>query len=383
MGKEGKRMRFLHLSDLHIGRRVNGFSMLEDQAHVLAQALEMAGRADAVLLAGDLYDKAQPSAEAIRMVGDFLVKLSRMNKPVFGISGNHDSPEQVAYCRELLGECGVWMSQSFDGTLAPHVLEDEWGEVHVWLLPFIRPASVRPFFAQVKTYEDAVRAALGTAQRRQDVRHVLVAHQYVSGAEVCESEMRLIGGLDQISLSAFDGFDYVALGHLHAPQQLAQGRVCYAGSPLKYSLSEEKQHKAALLVTLGAKGERTVEKLPFRPLRDMRTVSGSLAEVADPARHSQDYVYAVLTDEEVLMDPLGALRLTYPRLMGMRIRNSRTNETAAEVENADAENLSPMEHFAAFYALQNHDALPDEKRLNVMRQIFEKAEELRHAPDHP
>ncbi len=376
-------MRFLHLSDLHIGRRVNGFSMLEDQANMLEQALEMARQADAVLLAGDLYDKAQPSAEAIRMVGDFLVRLSRLGKPVFGISGNHDSPEQVAYCRELLGECGVWMSQSFNGTLASHVLRDEWGEVHVWLLPFIRPASVRMYFPQVKTYEDAVRAALGTAQKDPHARHVLVAHQYVSGAEVCESEMRLIGGLDQISLSAFDGFDYVALGHLHSPQQMAQGRVCYAGSPLKYSLSEENQRKSALMVTIESKGKHMVEKMPFQPLRDMRTVTGMLADVAAPEKHSEDYVYAVLTDEEVLMDPLGALRMTYPRLLGMRICNSRSNEEAAAVENADAENLTPMEHFEAFYALQNHDTPPDEQRLRVMRQIFEEAEEMRHAPDHP
>ena len=376
-------MRFLHLSDLHIGRRMNGFSLLEDQAHVLDQALELAGQADAVLLAGDLYDKAQPSAEAIRMMSGFLVRLSRLGKPVFAISGNHDSPEQVAYCRELLGECGVWMSPAFDGELSHHVLQDEWGEVRVWLMPFIRPASVKPYFAQVKTYEDAVRAALSTAQRNPAARHVLVAHQYVSGADVCESEMRLIGGLDQIGLSVFDGFDYVALGHLHSPQQMAQGRVCYAGSPLKYSLSEENQHKSALMVELGEKGQRTVSKHPFRPLRDVRTVTGRLADVAVPEKYSEDYVYAVLTDEELLLDPLGALRLTYPRLIGMRIRNSRSNEEAALVENADSENLTPMEHFVRFYALQNHDTSPDEARMKVMQQIIEKAEEMSHAPDHP
>lgn len=376
-------MRFLHLSDLHIGRRLGGFSLLEDQAEALGQALNMARDCDAVLIAGDLYDKAQPSAEAIRMVGDFLVKLSRMDKPVFAISGNHDSPEQVAYCRELLGECGVWMAQAFDGTLKPHVLRDEWGEVQVWLMPFIRPASVRPFFPEVKTYEDAVRAALSTAQLDPEARHVLVTHQYVSGAEVCESEMRLIGGVDQISLSAFDGFDYVALGHLHSPQRMAQGRVCYAGSPIKYSLSEENQRKAALVAQLGAKGELAVEMRPFVHRRDLRTVTGRLADVAMPEKHSEDYVYAVLTDEDVLMDPLGALRMTYPRLMGMRIRNSRTNEEAAEVENTDAETLSPLEHFQAFYALQNRQQQPDERRLSVMRQIIEEAEEMRHAPDHP
>lgn len=376
-------MHFLHLSDLHIGRRLNGFSLLEDQAHVLEQVIQMAKDADAVLLAGDLYDKAQPSAEAIRMVGDFLVRLSRMGKPVFAISGNHDSPEQVAYCRELLGECGVWMAQAFDGKLEPHILHDEWGEVHVWLLPFIRPASVRPYFPYVKTYEDAVRAALSAITFHPDARHVLVSHQYVSGAEVCESEMRLIGGVDQISLSTFDGFDYVALGHLHSPQQMAQGRVCYAGSPMPYSLSEEHQQKVALMVHLGPKGQRSIEKRPLEPLRKMRTVTGSLAEIAAPENHSDDYVYAVLTDEEVLLDPLGALRMTYPRLMGMRIRNSRTNEEAAVVENNDAEYLSPIEHFQTFYAMQNHETPPDERRLAVMQQIIQEAEEMRHAPDHP
>ena len=375
-------MRFLHLSDLHIGRRLNGFSLLDDQAHMLDQALLMAQEADAVLLAGDLYDKAQPSAEAIRMMSGFLVRLSRLGKPVFAVSGNHDSPEQVAYCRELLGECGVWMSRSFDGTLAPHVLRDEWGEVHVWLLPFIRPSSVRQYFAQVKTYEDAVRAALSAAQKDPQARHVLVAHQYVSGAEVCESEMRLIGGVDQISLGAFEGFDYVALGHLHSPQQMAQGRVCYAGSPLKYSLSEENQRKSALMVTLGEKGKLEVEKRAFCALRDVRTATGTLAEVASPEKYSEDYVYAVLTDEDVLLDPLGALRMTYPNLLGMRIVNSRTNTEAAEVENTDAESLSPLAHFELFYTVQNGNTPPDEKRLEVMRQIFEKAEEMRHAPDH-
>lgn len=376
-------MRFLHISDLHIGRRMNGFSLAQDQAHVLEQIISMANDADAVLLAGDLYDKAQPSAEAIRAVSDFLVRLSRMQKPVFVISGNHDSPEQVSYCRELLGECGVWMAPAFDGKLTPHVLRDEWGEVYVWLLPFIRPASVRAYFPAVRTYEDAVRAALSTADLQPQARHVLVAHQYVSGAEICESEMRLIGGVDQIGVNVFDGFDYVALGHLHSPQQLAQGRICYAGSPMPYSLSEENQHKAALMVEIRARGERHIEKRPFQPLRRMRTVTGPLAEVAAPENHSDDYIYAVLTDENVLLDPLGALRITYPRLMGMRIRNSRPNEEAAAVENTDAENVSPLEHFCTFYAMQNHDTPPDERRLEVMLQIIQKAEEMRHAPDHP
>ena len=376
-------MRFLHLSDLHIGRRLNGFSLLEDQRAVLEEALAMASECDAVLLAGDLYDKAQPSAEAIRLLSDFLVRLSRMEKLVFAVSGNHDSAEQVAYCRELLGACGVWVSPVFDGTLSCHTLQDEWGEVCMWLMPFLRPASVRPFAPDVKTYEDAVRFALSTADLNDGRRHVLVAHQYVSGAEVCESEMRLIGGIDQVGLGAFDGFDYVALGHLHSPQQLDGGRVCYAGSPMPYSLSEEKQRKAALMITLQQKGSLSVEKHPFHPRHVLRTVTGTLAQVSDPENYSEDYVYAVLTDEGTLMDPLGALRLTYPRLIGMRIQNSRTNEEAAAIENIDAESLSPLEHFSAFYEAQNHQQSLDERRIAMMKKIIEEAEGKRYAPTQP
>ena len=173
-------MRFLHLSDLHIGRRLSGISLLDDQRAVLAQAVEMAGECDAVLLAGDLYDKPQPPSEAIRAVSDFLVALRKLEKPVFAVSGNHDAPEQVAYCRELLDRCGVFLSPAFDGRLYGHTLRDAHGEVRVWLMPFLRPSAVRPYFEDVRTFEDAVRAALSTAVREPGVRHVLVAHQYVT-----------------------------------------------------------------------------------------------------------------------------------------------------------------------------------------------------------
>lgn len=372
-------MRFLHLSDLHIGRRLNGFSLLEDQKHILSQFLSMAERCDAVLLAGDLYDKAQPSSEAIRTMSDFLVALSRLKKPVFAVSGNHDTAEQVAYCRELLGECGVHMAPPFDGKLACHTLRDAHGDVCVWLLPFIRPASVRPFFPDVRTYEDTVRAALSTADFRPDARHVLVAHQYVSGAEICDSETRLIGGVDQVGVDLFDPFQYVALGHLHSPQKLAGGHVCYCGSPLPYSLSEENQRKAALMVNLT--DTLTIEELPLSPMRRVRTVRGSLAEISDPALFSEDYVYAAVTDETLQLDPIGALRITYPHLIGMRIQNSRTVETAAIMEETDAEAFSPLEHFVQFYQAQNNGQLPDEKRMAVITRIMEEAEAKQHATD--
>lgn len=374
-------MRFLHLSDLHIGRRLSGISLLDDQRAVLAQAVEMAGECDAVLLAGDLYDKPQPPAEAIRVVSDFLVALRRLEKPVFAVSGNHDAPEQVAYCRELLGRCGVFLSPAFDGRLHGHTLRDACGEVRVWLMPFLRPSAVRPYFEDVRTFEDAVRAALSTAVREPGVRHVLVAHQYVTGAATCDSEALSLGGADQVSASLFEGFDYVALGHLHSPQKLCGGRVRYCGSPLKYSLSEERQRKAALLVDLGPEGLRGVEERPFVAPHDLRTARGALAQLTAPECASEDYVYAELTDEEALADPIGALRITYPNLIGMRVRNSRTNDgmAQAEAEVEAAERRTPLEHFTAFYEAQNNGVAPDERRLAVMRQVIEEAEAMRHA----
>ena len=374
-------MRFLHLSDLHIGRRLSGISLLDDQRAVLAQAVEMAGECDAVLLAGDLYDKPQPPAEAIRAVSDFLVALRRLEKPVFAVSGNHDAPEQVAYCRELLGRCGVFLSPAFDGRLHGYTLRDAHGEVRVWLMPFLRPSAVRPYFEDVRTFEDAVRAALSTAVREPGVRHVLVAHQYVTGAATCDSEALSLGGADQVSASLFEGFDYVALGHLHSPQKLCGGRVRYCGSPLKYSLSEERQRKAALLVDLGPEGLRGVEERPFVAPHDLRTARGALAQLTAPECASEDYVYAELTDEEALADPIGALRITYPNLIGMRVRNSRTNDgmAQAEAEVEAAERRTPLEHFTAFYEAQNNGVAPDERRLAVMRQVIEEAEAMRHA----
>lgn len=375
-------MKLLHLSDLHIGRRLGNIQLLDDQKHILMQAIKMAQECDVILLAGDIYDKAQPSSEAIRVVSNFFVSLSRLNKPVFVISGNHDSAEQIAYCHELLGQCGVFVSPAYDGELRPHVLHDEFGEIHIWLLPFIKPANVRKFYTDVRSYDDAVRFVLQNASIDLTVRNVLVAHQFVSGSEVCESESRLIGGLDQVGLNQFAAFDYVALGHLHSPQRLAGGRICYSGSPLKYSLSEANQKKGALIVKIEEKGALSVEAAPFEPLHDLRIVRGNLSSITKPDDYSTDYVYATVTDEQATLDPLGILRLTYPNLIGMRVENSRTNvDEANYAEVADAEAFSPLEHFIAFYQAQNNQTLPDEEKIAIMSEVIAEAEEMQNASD--
>lgn len=370
-------MRFLHLSDLHIGRRLSGLSLLDDQRVVLSQILSMAADCDAVLLAGDLFDKYQPSADSLQLVSELLVSLCHMGKPVLAISGNHDNPEQLAYCRELLSDSGVFIAPAYDGTLRCHTLRDAYGDVNIWLLPFVKPASVRPYAAGITTYDEAVRAAISRAQIDFTQRNVLLAHQFVGGAALCESETRAVGGLDMVGADAFDGFDYVALGHLHSPQRLMGGRICYAGSPLKYSLSEERQRKAALMVTLNHKGELSVDSLPFAPPRDLRILRGTLQQLAD--QQSDDYIYAVLTDEEALLDPIGSLRLSYPHLLGMRVENSQTSDDAVFVDIQEAETLSPLEHFVAFYRAQHNDQPPSDKQLALLREIIEQAQEVQHA----
>ncbi len=380
-------MRFLHIADLHIGRRLGGIGLAEDQRHVLDQIVGMAGECDAVLIAGDVYNRSRPGGDAVRMAGDFLSELSRLGKPVFMISGNHDGGELVDYCGEIMGRSGIHACGSYEGEVPRYALWDAFGEVHIHLLPFVKPIQVRAALrgvmdvSAIENYEDAVRAALSRVRLDPSARNVLVAHQFVSGATVSESEERAIGGLEEIPVELFQDFDYVALGHLHSPQRLGGGRVCYSGSPLKYSLSEENQRKGALIVELGRKGALTVEARPFDVLRDLRPVSGTLAELTEPSLSSGDFIGAVVTDELAPPDPLGALRTVYPNLIHMALRNSYTNEEYKIEDIELAEEKGPLEHFVDFFTLQNNQTPPDERRVQIIREIIMRIGGDVHAAD--
>lgn len=386
-------MKFLHVSDLHIGRKLMGKPLIEDQRHILNEILEMAAQPDigAVLIAGDLYDKSQPSGEAVELAGSFLTRLSRLGKPAFVVSGNHDSAEQVAYCGELLSDSRLYVSPAFSGVPKRHVLQDEYGEVHVYLLPFVRPAHVRRAFpdraGEIKTYADALRIAVEAIEPEPAVRNVLVAHQFVIGAQplLTDSEERMVGGVDAVPAEIFSAFDYVALGHLHTPQCAGSERVRYAGSPLKYSLSEEKQKKAALAVDIGLKradacAALRVEQLPYHPVRDLKSVRGTLAEITGSDVLDMDYVFVTLTDELPPLDATGSLLQSYPNMVQRRTENSRSGgkvETIAE----NVEEKDPLEHFVEFFFSQNNGQLPTENQMQLMRQIIEEAEVELHAAD--
>lgn len=314
-------MKFLHTADLHLGKRMNEVSLMEDQQFMLAQIVDLAREeaVDGLILTGDIYDKTVPSTEAVESFDKFIRDIVERDIPLLMISGNHDSGQRLGFVRGLLARAGVHIVGTFDGNI-PHVtLMDEIGPVHVHMLPFIKPGRVAPWFSEADSYQRAVEAALTTAKVDFHERNILMAHQFVTAAGEAplrsESETITVGGLDQVDASLFDGYDYVALGHLHGPQAIGRNTIRYAGSPLKYSFSEVRQHKSVTLVTLGAKGEIIVETRDLHPLRDMLELRGPLEELLKAAQPRSDFVRAILTDQNETMDASGRLKVCYPNLL--------------------------------------------------------------------
>ena len=364
-------MRFLHLSDLHLGKRVCEFSMLDDQRYILEQILSLLNEnpVDGVLLAGDLYDKPVPPAEAVRLLDWFLTELANRKLPVFAISGNHDSADRIAFGSRLLAESRVYVSPLFTGAPEPISLTDEFGTVDLYLLPFLKPASVRHAYPEepIESYNDALGCVLRHCPLDKSHRSVLVAHQFVAGATCCESEEPSVGGVDSVDAALFDAFDYVALGHLHSPQKVGRDTVRYCGTPLKYSFSEARQNKSVTFVELGKKGDVRLSFVPLTPLHDLRELRGSYLELTDRRNYENtavdDYLHITLTDEQDVPDALARLRVIYPNLMRLDYDNCRTRQQQVIDRPEQTEQLSPLEHFAAFYEAQNNQPLSAEQSL--------------------
>lgn len=363
-------MKLLHLSDLHIGKRVYEFSMLEDQKYILGEILGIVDRErpDGVLLAGDIYDKTVPSGEAVQVLDGFLTALADHGVPVFLISGNHDSPERIAFGAEIMSGRGVYVSPVYDGTGRSVVMEDQYGPVTIWLLPFLKPAVVRHAFPdqEIGTYEDAVRTAVERLEVDTGTRNVLVSHQFVTGAFRCESEEVSVGGLDQVGVSVFAPFDYVALGHIHSPQHVGRETVRYCGTPLKYSFSEVSQEKSVTMVELFEKGTIKVSQIPLRPLRDMRKLRGTYMEVTSrdfyKEMNTEDYVQITLTDEDDIPEGIRKLRTVYPNLMRLEYDNRRTREDREVEAGSQEKDRTPLELLEEFYELQNNQPMNREQK---------------------
>lgn len=403
-------MKLFHLSDLHLGKRVNEFSMLEDQKYILRQILQRIDeeRPDGVILAGDIYDKPVPPAEAVEIFDEFLFELSQRGLQTFIISGNHDSAERLAFGGRLMEGSGIHFAPVYDAKITPVHLEDEFGTVDVFLLPFVKPVHVRRFCeveaaaSEIKTYTDAIRAAIACMDIDPEHRNILVTHQFVTGAVRSDSEETAlsVGGTDNVDAAVFSDFDYVALGHIHRSQNMSGGvrqseagddpdsaepttklpLIRYCGTPLKYSFSEANHEKSITVVELGDKGDVDIRTIPLKPLRDMVELRGTYDELTaksfyDNTSYPADYVHITLTDEDDIPEAMGRLRVIYPYLMKLDYDNQRTR-TSTEIQGASAmEEKTPGQLFAEFYEMQNNAPLSDEQKEfldSMIQSIWEK-----------
>lgn len=404
-------MKLLHISDLHIGKRVNEFSMIEDQKYILRQILAIADdqRADAVMIAGDIYDKPVPSAEAVQVFDWFLTELADRGKQVYAVSGNHDSAERIAFGAQLMSGRGVFVSPVYRGDTVMYTMQDSYGELCLYLLPFIRPAVVRHALegtpemegkALPESYQDAVALAVERMNVDRSKRNILIAHQFVTGAGRCDSEEVSVGGLDNVDADVFDAFDYVALGHIHSPQFLKRETVRYCGTPLKYSFSEAEQEKSVTVVEFREKGNIEISTVPLVPLHDMRKIRGTYLEVTARSFYAhadaeeinrqsgtvgaqrisgsfqknadtEDYIQITLTDEEDIPDGLQKLRIIYPNLMRLEYDNSRTRQSRFIERAEEIEQKTELELFAEFYELQNNQPMSDEQAAFAAQLIGE------------
>lgn len=373
-------MKLVHLSDLHLGKKVNEFSMIEDQQYILRKILEIidAERPDGVIIAGDVYDKTVPSAEAIALLDDFLFSLSKRDLKVFVISGNHDSAERLAFCTRLIERSGVHISQTYNGHVETVRLEDEYGLVDICMLPFVKPVNVRKFYPdeEIESYTDAIKIALSDIDATDGIRKVLVTHQFVTGASRSESEDFSVGGSDNIDASVFEDFDYVALGHIHGPQNIGSERIRYCGTPLKYSFSEAGQNKSVTVINLGIDGDLEVRTQALEPLHDMVELKGSYEELTlksfyEGTSYQTDYVHITLTDEDDIPDAIFKLRVIYHNLMKLDYDNARTRHISEITRSENVDKKTPLELCEEFFEKQN-GSKPDKQQEDFLIELIER-----------
>jgi exonuclease sbcCD, D subunit len=380
---EGFFMKIMHLSDLHLGKRVNEFSMLEDQIYILNEIINIIDeqKPKVIILAGDIYDKPIPPAEAVEIFDDFLYKLSKRNLYVFIISGNHDSAERIAFGSRLFDKSGIYLSPVYNGKISPICIDDKYGKVNFYMLPFIKPVHVRRFFpdAEIYTYTDALSTVISDMHIDTAQKNILITHQFVTGSSRTESEDVSVGGSDNVDSDIFKDFDYVALGHIHRSQCCDSEYIRYCGTPLKYSFSESKDIKSITMLDIKEKGNIKLDFIPLTPLRDMVEIKGSYNELMlksfyENTSLTDDYVHITLTDEEDIPDVITKLRVVYKNIMKLDYDNQRTKKSSEINPINDMDSKSPLELFDTFYELQNGKHLSDTQRVflkNIIEEIWE------------
>ncbi|MBQ8966424.1 exonuclease SbcCD subunit D [Ruminococcus sp.] len=369
-------MKFAHISDLHLGKRLDNYSLIEDQRHILSQIIKIAldEGCDGILIAGDIYDKASPSAEAVKLFDEFLTELSRTSLSVYIISGNHDSAERINYGREIMEKADIHIAAEYDGKLSVVTVEDEYGSLDICMLPFLKPSMVRHYHEdhEIASYTDMIRAVIESSGIDKSRRCLMMCHQFISGAATCDSEYLNVGTLDNVDANVFEGFDYVALGHIHGPQEPAKN-VRYCGTPLKYSGSEIKHKKSVTIVELKGKNDVSVSTVPLVPLRDMHEIKGKYDEIMDKSFYEgkdlDDFYYITLTDNDEILNVMQRLRTVYKNIVKLTFDNERTRTTSQVKRVENTASRSPFELFAGLYKEQNGVDLDEEQAEYIQSMI--------------
>lgn len=375
-------MRFLHISDLHLGKRVYEYSMLEEQKNALWQVLSIVDEKniEGLFIAGDIYDKSIPTIEAIELFDSFLVELSNRNIDVYIISGNHDSPERVGFGADFFKSKRIYISKAYDGNIQYVDKEDLYGKIRIHLIPFLKPANVRRFHQEMEIadYNSAIRTVVEDIKLCEDGRNVVLVHQFITGAVRSQSEESFLGGMDNIEYDLFDEFDYVALGHIHKSQAMGRQQVRYSGALVKYALDEINQVKSMTLVEIKGKGEVEIETIPIKPIHDMRRVEGTYMELTDRNKYVNtkvdDYLHVVLKDEEDVPDALRKLRVIYPNILKLEYDNTRTRHKNSVIEGKGVRRKEPMEYIEELFRKQNNEDMTSEQA-TVLKNIMEDSDE--------
>lgn len=375
-------MKICHLSDLHLGIKFHEVSLLEDQREILAKIVACIEqeKPEAILICGDVYDRSVPSAEAVELLDQFLTSLASLKIPVLLISGNHDSAERLQFGSTLLAQQGLHIASKYDGTIPRVTLEDEFGPVNFYMLPFVKPAVIKyylenPDEVELNSYHEAIKYIIDRLEVDKNTRNVLLAHQFITGANKGGSEDISVGGLDNIGAEVFAAFDYVALGHIHGPQNVGNERIRYSGTLLKYSFAEAEQEKSLTMVELGADGEVQIQEIPLQSLHDLRKIKGSYEELTTRKNYentaTDDYLHITLTDEVDIPDAMNRLRTIYPNALTLEYER-KTNTSQAYELGAKLEQMDPLELFTSFYTQQNGvEMSPEQKEL--LKEILEEA----------
>ena len=373
-------MKIIHLADLHIGKRVNEFSMIDDQKYILNQILKIIDKEkpDAVIIAGDVYDKQVPSIEAVELLDSFISDISKRKTTTFIISGNHDSAERLAFGSSLMAMGKIYISPVYNGKISKYTLKNDFGSANFYLLPFVKPSHVKRFFPdeKIESYTDAIKVVVDNLKLDTSEINILIAHQFVTGASRTESEEISVGGLDNVDASVFEDFDYVALGHIHRPQKIGTERIRYCGTPLKYSFSEVNDTKSVSIIEINSKEDFNLRMIPLIPKRDMRKIRGTYEELTTKTSYentnTDDYIHVTLTDEFNVADAIQKLRVIYKNIMKLEYDNMRTRESRKiNLDDMVIENKNPLEIFSEFYKLQNNKEMNDEQK-EIIKKIMEE-----------